>query len=248
MTSQSWNAEEYAKHASFVAELTDDVLRLLNPKSMEKILDLGCGDGRLTRRLKESECEVLGVDGSMAMVKQAATLGVPALVMDGHELTFEEEFDAVFSNAALHWMTRPEKVVNGVHRALKPRGRFVAEFGGAGNTNKIMTVIKKKMKHLGQKDFQLPWYFPTTDEYGALLEDNGFKVDKIELVERPTPLDSGMSKWLELFTAGITKMLSENDRKHFLKDVLQELKPVLYDEEKGWWADYVRLRVRAIKN
>ncbi len=246
MTSQQWNADEYTRHAAFVAELTADVLSLLDPKPGESILDLGCGDGRLTAHLQELGCEVLGVDGSPAMIEKAALLAVPALVMDGHDLTFDQEFDAVFSNAALHWMTRPEKVIDGVQRALKPGGRFVAEFGGAGNTNKIMSAISRTMKTLGHPEFQLPWYFPTTDEYASLLENKNFKVERIELVERPTPLESGMQKWLELFTGGITKSLSETERQKFLEAVCETVKPDLYDHDTGWWADYVRLRVKAI--
>ena len=247
MTSQNWDADQYSEHAAFVAELAGDVLTLLAPQSGERILDLGCGDGRLAKFLQEQGCEVFGIDGSPEMIEKTSELGIPCAVMDGHALTFNTEFDAVFSNAALHWMTKPKVVAEGIYNALKPGGRLVAEFGGKGNTNNIMKAISATLSELGQPDYQLPWYFPDTDEYSGLLQKAGFKVQHIELVKRPTPLESGMRKWLELFTSGITRGMDETAIEDFQDRVCDKLRPLQFDLEQGWWADYVRLRVHATK-
>jgi len=247
MTSQEWNADEYSEHAAFVAELAVDVLKLLAAQKGERILDLGCGDGRLTQFLQEQGCDMYGVDGSPEMIEKTRQLGLACAVMDGHSLTFNSEFDAVFSNAALHWMTRPIDVVNGIYAALKPGGRMVVEFGGKGNTHKIMTAISETLAESGQSDYELPWYFPDEVEYSSILEEAGFAVLHSELVNRSTPLESGMRKWLELFTSGITADMDEDARLAFQNSVCTKLRPELFDLEQGWWADYVRLRVKAIK-
>ena len=247
MTSQEWNADEYSEHAAFVAELAIDVLELLSAKKGERILDLGCGDGRLTKFLHEQGCDMYGVDGSPDMIDKTRQLGIDCAVMDGHSLTFNSEFDAVFSNAALHWMTRPGEVVQGIYAALKPGGRMVVEFGGKGNTHKIMTAISETLAESGKPDYELPWYFPDVETYTAVLDEAGFAVQHIELVNRPTPLESGMRKWLELFTSGVTSDMEEDARQAFQDSVCTKLRPELFDLEQGWWADYVRLRVKATK-
>ena len=137
---QIWDAEQYSENARFVSDLGASVIELLAPRSGERILDLGCGDGALTKKLAEHECRVVGVDASPQMTAAARRLGLDARVMDGHELRFDHEFDAVFSNAALHWLKQPEKVIAGVWRALKPGGRFVGEFGGSGNVATIVAA------------------------------------------------------------------------------------------------------------
>ncbi len=247
MTSQDWNADQYSQHAAFVAELAGEVLELLAPKLDERILDLGCGDGRLTKFLQEQGCDMFGIDGSPEMIEKTRQLGISCAVMDGQALDFISEFDAVFSNAALHWMTKPKQVVDGMYKALKPGGRIAVEFGGQGNTNKIMTAISATLTELGMPDHVLPWYFPDEKEYSNLLKKVGFEVRKIELVQRPTALESGMRKWLELFTSGITANMDEVGRTEFHDKVCERLRPELYDLEQGWWADYVRLRVLAVK-
>lgn len=247
MTSQEWNADEYSEHAAFVAELAVDVLELLAASKGERILDLGCGDGRLTKFLQEQGCEMFGIDGSPEMIEKTQQLGLACAVMDGHSLSFNSEFDAVFSNAALHWMTRPKDVVVGMYAALKPGGRMVVEFGGKGNTHKIMTAISETLAESGEPDYELPWYFPDEEAYSSILNEAGFAVEQIELVNRPTPLESGMRKWLELFTSGITADMDKEARLAFQDSVCTKLRPELFDLEQGWWADYVRLRVKAIK-
>jgi trans-aconitate methyltransferase len=141
MTQQIWNSQTYATNARFVADLGLSVVEWLNPQLSDRILDLGCGDGALTIKLKNLGCEVVGVDASEDLIATARSLGLDAHVMDGHYLAFDRPFDAVFSNAALHWMQQPEQVIAGVTRSLKPGGRFVGEFGGAGNVATIHQAL-----------------------------------------------------------------------------------------------------------
>lgn len=244
---QTWNASQYVKNASFVAEHGSPVLKLLNPQPDEKILDLGCGDGALTIDLQELGAIVYGVDSSPSMIETAKSRGLSATVMSGDALTYFYEFDAVFSNAALHWMTKSDLVVQGVFNSLKQGGRFVGEFGGLGNVD----VLAKGMKavfdaHSEFGTFQNPWYFPSAEEYQARLENNGFTVQYIELIPRPTPLKSGVREWLKLFSNGVTSNLSNSQREVFLDEVEQLVKPELF-KSKNWVADYVRLRFEAHK-
>ena len=248
MSEQNWNASEYMKHASFVPALADDVLKLLNPKPGEIILDIGCGDGVLTRKIQAQGCAVIGIDSSVDMIVAAKSHGLECYVMDGHNITYKNRFDAVFSNAALHWLTQPEKAIHGIHKALKENGRFVAEFGGKGNIAALLAAMQAVFQEnpsLGL--FHMPWYFPPVEEYQSLLEMAGFHVEYIELIPRPTPLKSGVDKWLEIFADGITKHLDKTQKSAFLDLVKDKLIHTLYTEKNGWVADYVRLRFEAVK-
>lgn len=245
---QSWNATEYQKHAAFVPALAHEVVRLLNPRPGEQILDLGCGDGSLTAQIQSLGSSVTGIDSSQEMVAAARARGVDAHLADGHSLTFNDRFDAVFSNAALHWMTRPESVIAGVHRALKPAGRFVAELGGRGNLAALVEAMRESFAENPQFGrFALPWFFPSVDQYRQMLENAGFDVVHIELIPRPTPLPSGIEKWLEIFADGITRQLSLTQKATFMESVQRKLRGTLYTEQTGWVADYVRLRFAAFK-
>lgn len=248
MSHQNWNADEYKKHASFVPSLSNEVMDLLSPQQGEEILDIGCGDGELTFEIKQIGCSVIGIDSSSSMVKSTKKRGIEAYVIDGHKLTYQDKFDAVFSNAALHWLTKPEQVIKGVYKALKLNGRFVAEFGGNGNIAaliKAMQEVFDENKDFG--DFIQPWYFPTISEYKELLEKNGFEVKNIKLIPRPTPLNCGVEKWLEIFAEGITNHLNIEQTKLFLSLVEDKLSTILYTDDDGWVADYVRLRFEAKK-
>jgi SAM-dependent methyltransferase len=245
---QDWQAERYARNARFVADLGQPVVELLEPEPGERILDLGCGDGALTRKLAELGCDVVGVDAGPDMIRVARELGLDAHVVDGHELAFEREFDAVFSNAALHWMKRdPDAVVAGVARALKPGGRFVGEFGGHGNVAAIVTAL---LAVLARRDLDgmrgHPWYFPTPAAYRKCLEAHGFRVESIDLIPRPTPLPTGMSAWLDTFAEPMLKLLPEGERATVKEEAVELLAPTLRDEAGNWTADYVRLRFRAV--
>lgn len=243
---QRWNPEQYAENARFVSDLGMPVVELLSPQLGERILDLGCGDGALTIKLLNFGCEVVGVDSSPEMVAAARALGFDARVMDGQTLQFENEFDAVFSNAALHWMKEPQAVIDGVWRALKPGGRFVGEFGGDGNVSAIVTAIKSALTSRGLA-VSSPWFFPRPEEYRKLLEAGGFAVQGIDLIPRPTPLPSDVAGWLETFAQPYVGILPAAEKPSLIAEVVEALRPVLYDANGNWVADYVRLRFSATR-
>ena len=247
MTStQTWDPERYAKNARFVADLGLPVVELLAPRQGERILDLGCGDGALTMKLAAMGCDVVGVDSSAAQIAAARKLGLDAWVMFAEALKYENEFDAVFSNAALHWVKGADDVIAGVWRALKPGGRFVAEMGGFGCVDKIRsTLITALERHGLDGKAADPWYFPTVEDYRGRLERRGFRVDYIALIPRPTPLPGDITGWLETFAESFIKCVDERDRPRFIAEVRDELAPKLRDANGTWIADYVRLRFRA---
>jgi SAM-dependent methyltransferase len=243
---QSWEAGRYATHARFVADLGAPVLDLLAPRTGERILDLGCGDGALTEKLAALGCSVVGVDAAPDMIAAARARGLDARVMDGEGLDFEDEFDAVFSNAALHWMRRPADVIAGVRRALRPGGRFVGEFGGHTNVAAIIVALIAVLDRRGiDGAAAIPWYFPTSEAYRDELERQGFAVESIELIPRPTPLPTDMAGWLETFAEGIFSGLAPQERPAARDETIALLRSCLCDTKGRWTADYVRLRFAA---
>lgn len=246
--SQSWDPQRYARNARFVSDLGMPVVELLAPQPGERILDVGCGDGVLTRKLVEAGCEVVGVDGSAKQVEGARALGLDARLMSGEELSFDAEFDAIFSNAALHWMRRAERVIDGAWRALKPGGRFVAECGGYGCIEKIKTALVAALDRRGiDGAAAVPWYFPTVEDYRARLAARGFKVGYIALIPRPTPLPGDVTGWFETFAESFTSKLAPAQRADYIAEVRDALRPQLCDASGKWTADYVRLRFAAHK-
>lgn len=244
---QTWSASSYDTHARFVSDLAGGVLDWLSARKGERILDLGCGDGVLTAELAGQGAEVVGVDSSENFVAACTARGLDVRLMDGEELSFENEFDAVFSNAALHWMTRPEPVVAGIQRALKPGGRFVAEFGGHGNVAAIVTALEAvARRHRVDAALAHPWYFPTPDAYQALLEKHGFEVKRIALIPRPTRLKTGMAAWLSVFRQPFFVQFGPGSDE-VVREAEDLLRFALCDEAGNWTADYVRLRVEAKK-
>jgi trans-aconitate methyltransferase len=245
---QRWDPEQYARDARFVSDLAQPLVELLSPRAGERILDLGCGDGELTLRLESLGCRVVGVDGSPEQVAAARARGLDARVMDGQKLEFESEFDAVFSNAALHWMKRAEDVITGVWRALSPGGRFVAECGGHGC---VATITRALFRALEQRRINTagihPWYFPTPEDYGRRLRSRGFRVVFMALIPRPTELPGDVSNWLEIFAQSFLSVVSEAEREAFIEEVRETLRPELCDASGRWTADYVRLRFAAQK-
>jgi trans-aconitate methyltransferase len=245
---QEWKADNYARHAHFVPALGAPVLELLAPQPGERILDLGCGDGVLTEKIAAAGATVVGVDAAPDMIAAARARGLDARVCAGEKLAFTSEFDAVFSNAALHWMaSAPDAVIAGVKRALKPGGRFVAEMGGHGCVAAIIVSIVATLEQRGVTGAaaSIPWYFPTVNDYRARLEAAGFRVDYIELIPRPTPLPTDMAGWLELFGQPLFKRLPQSERQDAIAEAVERLKPVLCDETGRWTGDYIRLRFKA---
>ncbi len=246
----NFDPAEYAAHAAFVPALGAAVLGLLAPKAGERILDLGCGDGVLTLKLIEAGATVLGTDADPAMVEAARAKGLDAEVMDGQRLTFEGGFDAVFSNAALHWMPDTAVVFAGVHRALKPGGRFVAECGGFGNIAAIRTGLRGILKARGYvvPDHEDQVYM-TEAQARAALEAAGFAVRSCDIIPRQTPLASGMAAWLTTFRTGFLDALkvTDSDRQAVIDETVDLLRPILCDADGNWMADYVRLRFAATK-
>ncbi|HLH18835.1 MAG TPA: methyltransferase domain-containing protein [Bryobacteraceae bacterium] len=248
VTAQTWDPASYAKNARFVSDLGSPVLELLAPKPGERILDLGCGDGVLTKKIADMGCDVVAVDSSAAFVEAARKLGLVAHVADAVALPYREEFDAVFSNAVLHWIKRADEMIAGVHRSLRPGGRFVAECGGFGCVDKIRRALVEALDKRGiDGESRVPWYFPTPGDYATRLERAGFRVDSIALIPRPTPLPGDITGFLETFGLCFLEGLSGRDRGEYLQEVRSVLEPQLVNQAGVWIADYVRLRFAATK-
>jgi trans-aconitate methyltransferase len=192
---------------------------------------------------------VLGIDQSPQMVAAARARGIAAEVVDGHALPYEPAtFDAVFSNATLHWLTRPDEVIRGVSRVLRPGGQFVAEFGGRGNVLRVVTALVAGLEARGVAGKRcIPWYFPSVGEYAQKLEQAGFRVEVMAHFDRPTPLPGDVLGWIATFGESFTRALAPEQRGDYLAEVRDALAPELCDRDGRWLLDYVRLRFRAIK-
>jgi SAM-dependent methyltransferase len=246
MTEQTWCAEGYNKHARFVSDLAMPVLELLDPRPGERILDLGCGDGVLTKKLQEMGCDMVGIDASPDLVQAALRLNLDITLLNAYDMDFDDEFDAVFSNAVLHWVKDPDRVIGRVFRALRRGGRFVAEFGGHRCCETIQTVLVTELERRGYDGWAAnPWYFPTTEDYGSRLAAAGFTVDYIAIVPRPTRLPGDITGFIETFAGSFVSVLPPGDRPSYVEDVRARLKPLLRDAEGVWTADYTRLRFAA---
>jgi trans-aconitate methyltransferase len=240
---QSWNPTTYAEIGAFVPTLGAGVFEWLDPQPGERILDLGCGDGQLTAKIVASGAHVAGVDASPEMVESARRRGIDARVCNAEALPFHAEFDAVFSNAALHWVRGQDAMLAGVKRALRPGGRFVAEMGGHGNVAAILVALTAVLQRYGLADRESGVnYYPSAQGYRARLEKHGFAVEEIQLIPRPTPLPSGMHAWLKTFRRGVLEAIPEELRQTVVDETVALLAPVLRDEAGNWTGDYIRLR------
>ena len=242
-----WTSDTYRANAAYVPALGAAVLALLDPKPGERILDVGCGEGTLTAQIGALAASVVGIDVSTEMVSAAKARGLDARVIDAERLPFDHEFDAVFSNAALHWVRDHDAMLAGVHRALKPGGRFVAEFGGHGNIAAIQVAVRSVLAHRGW-DTNIHRYYATPAEYSARLVAHGFTVTQIDLIPRPTPLPTGMRGWLETFERATLDRIPPDSRELFIVEVEDLLREEVCDRDGNWTAHYVRLRFRATTN
>ncbi len=246
---QTWDPQAYERNGAFVHGLAGGVLEWLNAQVGEFILDLGCGDGQLTQRIAATGAHVLGVDASQEMVAVARERETEAEQANAESLPFHDAtFDAVFSNAALHWVRDQDAMLAQVHRVLKPGGRFVAEMGGHGNIAAIRVALISVLERHGYGDREDGVnYYPTAESYTERLKLHGFRVEQMAIIPRPTRLaKSGMEGWLRTFRRGVLDGLPENVREAVVRETAELLAPALQDEEGNWIADYVRLRFAAI--
>jgi len=236
-STSDWDAADYARVGGFVAALGQAALDLLDPRPGEHILDVGCGEGTLTLKIREAGASVVGIDNSESMVAAARSKGLDARLMDAAELKFTEAFDAVFSNATLHWILAKNRAARAIWFALKPGGRFAGEMGGEGNLTLLREALDDVLvlRGFGAPTFASNWY-PSVEDFVALYEQAGFKDVDARLIERPTALDHGVAAWVTTFRAGWL------DRAGVPLDQRQSIADQVADRVGTTTADYVRLR------
>lgn len=247
-----WDPDNYDNKVGFVSEFGKEVLKLLAPELGESILDLGCGTGDLTYEIFKLGAAPIGIDYSPTMVKKACEKypGIPFSVDFAQAFRLKEPVDAVFSNAVLHWVKIPSLAIESIYLALKEGGRFVAEFGGKGNVDSVIKAIYEVLSQYKIDAAQLnPWFYPSTEEYTSLLENQGFKVIEAYLFDRPTRLkgeERGLRDWLDIFFGMFFEKLSPDEKEESYKSIEEILRPALF-RDRSWIVDYVRIRVKAVK-
>lgn len=248
-----WQAQYYDQSANYVTKLGESLLELLAPLQGEQILDLGCGTGHLTAKISEAGAIVQGIDLSENMIKEAKSLypSIDFRVENAENFQLSEPVDAVFSNAALHWIKDAPAVIRCVANSLRTGGRFVAEMGGENNVAGIIESLYRALEEYGVKIEAIynPWYFPSVGEYTSLLESEGFQVTYVHYFERPTWLQNGsngVADWIQNFAGDFLQAIPMEKREEFIQRTTEISKPHLYKDGK-WYADYRRLRFIAIK-
>jgi trans-aconitate 2-methyltransferase len=247
-TVNAWNAGEYDSRHSYVWTLAADLIELLAPRAGERIVDLGCGTGHLTAQIAERGAEVMGVDASAEMVRQARENypGIDFRVGDARTFSVDEPVDAVFSNATLHWVKDAAAAAGRIVLALRPGGRFVAEFGGAGNVREVSRAIANGLAVVGAPAFEeiSPWFYPSVGQYATILEAAGLEVTFATLFDRPTVIEAGLRSWVQMYGWVFLNAVAAERREEFLGGVEEAGRAVLFKEGK-WMADYRRLRIVA---
>ncbi|BCG59137.1 class I SAM-dependent methyltransferase [Paenibacillus sp. URB8-2] len=249
---QQWNTGTYDADMSFVSRFGESLIGLLKPQPGERIIDWGCGTGDLAAAIAGYGAAVTGIDASAEMI-QTARAKYPDLsfiLADGQTYVAEQPVDAVFSNAALHWLKNADGAAASIAASLRTGGRLIAEFGALGNIASVVAGLPRAFAAIGASDkLQLPWYFPSTGQYATLLERHGLTVDLVLCFDRPTPLEGGeqgFRQWLNTFANGVLSVLSPSEREAVLGHVEQDLKPTLFQKDR-WEMDYRRIRVVARK-
>jgi len=251
--SKNWDVNLYNSKHNFVYQYGEDLINILNPQKGEFILDLGCGSGQLTHQISLSKAEVIGIDNSENMINSAKE-NYPKLnfyVKEAYNFQFQKPFDAIFSNAVLHWVADSENAVLSMCKNLKKGGKLVVEFGGKGNVQTILNSLTKSLKRNGfvKNSILENWYFPSISEYTLLLEKNGFEVEFANLYDRPTALvdnKNGIKDWIEMFGSSFFVDIPNKDKNQILEEVQNDVKEKCFIDGK-WYADYRRIRVVAKK-
>lgn len=246
---KQWNAKDYAKDFSFVPQYGANMLELLAVKPGEHVLDLGCGNGLLTKQIQQLGADVIGIDSSAEML-EIAKVNYPDIRFsqaDATDFQLENPVDAVFSNAVFHWIEDQHALLTQVDQALKPGGRLVCEFGGQGCVQTIHVALKCAFEKRGFS-YTNPFFFPTVGQYAPMLEQHNFKVAYASLFSRQTELpgEQGMEKWINMFVKQAFEAMDIAQQQEIIADAVQQLRPQLYIDGK-WYADYVRIQFKAIK-
>lgn len=249
----NWKPELYNQKHSFVYNYGKSLIDLLDPQKGERILDLGCGSGQLTSQIHELADEVIGIDNSEEMIADAKSKfkEIEFRVASATNFQFDKKFDAIFSNAVLHWVRDYASAIRCMYNNLKSEGRIVLEFGGKGNVEAIVSQLRNSLKKRGyirQSELEL-WYFPSIGEYAPLLEKEGFRVIFAQHYDRPTELadeKKGIKDWLSMFGVAFFEEVTEEDIEEIKDEVQQSIKPQCFKDGK-WYADYKRIRIKAIK-
>jgi len=246
-----WDSELYNQKHAFVFKYGEDLLALLDPRPGERVLDVGCGAGQLTAQIAAAGAEVTGLDSSPEMIATArrAYPDIPFVMADASDFSFDEPFDAIFSNAALHWVERAEEAVVCMSRALKAGGRFVVEFGGKGNIANIASALEQAAREVRQVEVKATNYFPSIGQYAPLLERHGIEVASAVLFDRPTRLEGGeegLENWIRMFRGPRLNMLTEDEQREVIHRVKRALRDTQF-KDGDWYADYRRLRITGYK-
>lgn len=252
-TTTKWKPKLYNEKHSFVYQYGEDLIKLLDPKETERILDLGCGSGQLTSKISELAKETIGIDKSEEMIMDAKSKfpSIEFQVADASDFRFDEKFDSIFSNATLHWVKNFKSSIECMYENLNPNGKIVLEFGGKGNVQTIVNELRKSLKIRGynrQSDLDL-WYFPSIGEYATELESAGFRVLFAEHYDRPTELadkNFGIKDWISMFAESFFIEVLENHIEEIKNEVQEKIKDKCLINGK-WYADYKRIRIVAIK-
>lgn len=252
-TTTKWKPKLYNEKHSFVYQYGEDLIKLLDPKATQRILDLGCGSGQLTSKISELAKETIGIDKSAEMIMDAKSKfpNIEFQVADAGNFRFSKKFDSIFSNATLHWVKNFKSAIACMYENLNPNGKVVLEFGGKGNVQIIVNELRNSLKMRGynsQSNLDL-WYFPSIGEYSTELESAGFRVLLAEHYDRPTELadeNSGIKDWLSMFAESFFIGVSENHIEEIKNEVQEKIKDKCFINGK-WFADYKRIRIVAIK-